>query len=161
VAAEMLYAHRLLAEKLGISVDFLQVGKFKGAEEPFTRDGPSPEARASLEGVLGAIREQWLEGLAGARGEAGRAAAEDGPFSAEEAKRRGLVDAVGYLDEARTDAKTLSGAQGFDVRFGVASHEAERPDFSELVRSLAGSTASRGGPPHVVLVRAVGAISMD
>src|SRR5262249_44465864 len=52
IAAELVYAHRLLTEKLGIDVDFLQIGRYKGAEEPFTRDAPSPEARASLEGVL-------------------------------------------------------------------------------------------------------------
>jgi len=160
LAAELIYAHRLLTEKLGIDVDFLQIGKFKGAEEPFTRDGPSQEARASLEGVLGAIRQQWLAGLAEARGEAMRAAVEEGPFSPEEAKSRGLVDAIGYLDEAREDVKKLSGARSFDVRFGVAAHAADRPDFTELVRVLAGG-AGRGGPPHVALVRAVGAISMD
>jgi protease-4 len=161
IAAELLYAHRLLTEKLGIDVDFLQIGKFKGAEEPFTRDGPSPEARASLEGVLGAIREQWLDGVSGARGEAMRTAAEDGPFSPEEAKTRGLVDSVGYLDEARDEAKNRTGGKGFDVRFGVASHGADRPDFAEIVRAFAGGTGSRGGPPHVAVVRAVGPIGMD
>jgi protease-4 len=161
LAAELVYLHRLLTEKLGIDVDFLQIGRYKGAEEPFTRDSPSPEARASLEGVLGAIREQWLQGVAEARGAAAREAAEDGPFSAEEAKKRALVDAVGYLDEARDEAKKLSGAQNFDVRFGVAAHASDRPDLGEFVRVLAGGTASRGGVSHVALVRAVGAISMD
>jgi protease-4 len=161
IAAELVYAHRLLTEKLGIDVDFLQIGKYKGAEEPLTRDGPSPEAKASLQGVLGAIREQWLKGLEDARGAAVRDAAEDGPFSPEEAKTRGLVDAVGYLDEARDDAKKLSGAQTFDVRFGVAAHASDRPDIGEIVRLLAGGTAARGGAPHVALVRAVGPISME
>jgi protease-4 len=163
IAAELVYAHRLLTEKLGIDVDFLQIGKYKGAEEPLTRDGPSPEARASLEGVLGAIREQWLQGMSEARGEAVREAVEDGPYSAEEAKRRGLVDAVGYLDEARDDAKKISGRQSFDVRFGVAAHAADRPDISDLVRAIAGGGGAegRGGSPHVALVRAIGAISMD
>jgi len=161
IAAEMVYAHRLLADKIGIDVDFLQIGKFKGAEEPFTRNGPSPEARASLESTLAAIRDQWLTGLGDARGQKVREAAEDGPFSPAEAKNRGLVDEVGYLDEARDDAKKLSGGQGFDVRFGVASHSAERPDFAELLRVIAGGNGAKGGPPHVVLVRAVGAISME
>jgi protease-4 len=161
IAAELVYAHRLLTEKLGINVDFLQIGRYKGAEEPFTRDSPSPEARASLEGVLGAIREQWLQGVAEARGPAAREAAEDGPFSADEAKNRGLVDAVGYLDEARDDVKKLSGAQSFDVRFGVAAHASDRPDLGEIVRVVAGGTAGRGGMPHISVVRAVGAITMD
>jgi protease-4 len=161
IAAEMLYAHKLLADKLGVSVDFLQIGKFKGAEEPFTRQGPSPEAKASLEGVLGAIRDQWLSGLSAARGQAVREAAEDGPFSADEAKARGLVDAVGYLDEARDDVKARSGARQFDVRFGGPAHGPDHPEVTELFRALAGGSVSRGGPSHVALVRAVGAISMD
>lgn len=161
IAAEMVYAHRLLADKLGIDVDFLQIGKFKGAEEPFTRNGPSPEAKASLESTLAAIRDQWLAGIGDARGQKVREAAEDGPFSAEEAKRRGLVDEVGYLDEARDDVKKLSGGQGFDVRFGVAAHGSDRPDFAEVLRVIAGGNAARGGPPHIVMVRAVGAISME
>jgi protease-4 len=161
IAAEMLYAHRLLAEKLGVSVDFLQIGKFKGAEEPLTRQGPSPEAKASLEGVLGAIREQWLVGMEGARGQAVREAAEDGPFSAGDAKTRGLVDEVGYLDQARDDVKNRSGAREFDVRFGGPSHGPDHPEVTELFRALAGGSVSRGGPSHVALVRAIGAISME
>ena len=72
---------------------------------------------------------------------------------------------MGYLDEARDDIKKLSGSLGgearFDVRFGVASHSAEKPDFGELIRVVAGGGASQGGAPHVVVVRAVGAISME
>ncbi|HKQ70856.1 MAG TPA: signal peptide peptidase SppA [Polyangiaceae bacterium] len=162
IAAEMVYMNRLLTEKLGVDVDFLQIGKFKGAEEPFTRNGPSPEAKASLEGVLGAIREQWLAGITEARGKALAEAIEDGPFGAEEAKRRGIVDAVGYLDEAREEAKKITGGQTFEVRFGSAAHSADRPDLSEVIRAIAGGgNGSRGGPAHVALVRAVGAISMD
>jgi protease-4 len=95
------------------------------------------------------------------RGDALRAAAEDGPFSPEEAKARGLIDSVGYLDEAREEAKKRTGGGGFDVRFGVSAHASERPDFGELMRALAGGAGSHGGPSHVAVVRAVGAISME
>ena len=67
IAAQTVYFHKLLADELGFDVDFLQVGKYKGAEEPFTRDGPSPEARASLESTLGDIRSVWLEAMRKAR----------------------------------------------------------------------------------------------
>jgi protease IV len=56
IAAQVVYFHKLLADELHVTVDFLQVGKFKGAEESFTRDGPSDEARASLEGTLADLR---------------------------------------------------------------------------------------------------------
>jgi protease IV len=159
VAAQGLYAHKLLAEKLGIDVDILQIGKYKGAEETFTRDSASPEARASLESTLAAIRGTWLEGLK-ARSDALSAAAEDGPFAPEEAVQRGLADAVGYIEQARDEAKKLSKVDRFDVRFGPAAHGADRGDLAELVHLLAG-TSERGGAPHVTLVRAVGAIAMD
>jgi protease-4 len=160
VAAELIYAHRLLTEKLGVNVDFLQIGKFKGAEEPFTRDGPSPEARASLESVLSALRASWLEGVS-ARGPGAREAIEDGPLSPADAKARGLVDEVGYLDEARDEIKKRSGGSHFDMRFGSAPHGDERPGLSDLVRAIAGGSAPRANAPHVVLVRAIGAISME
>ena len=62
IAAQALYARRQLGE-LKLDVDMLQVGRFKGAAEPFTRDGPSDEARESLMGVLRSLRTTWLEGL--------------------------------------------------------------------------------------------------
>jgi protease-4 len=161
VAAQVLYAHELLADKLGIDVDFLQVGKFKGAEEPFTRNGPSDEARESLESTLSEIRQEWLAGLSSSRGDAFRKAAEDGPFAPEMARRLGMVDEIGYLDQARDDAKHLTGSDRFEVRFGLAAHAQEKPDLTELFRVLTGSASSRGGPPHVAVVRAVGAIAMD
>ena len=66
LAAQTIYFHKLLADELGLDVDFLQVGKYKGAEEPFTRDGPSPEARESLQATLAGMRDAWLEGILGA-----------------------------------------------------------------------------------------------
>ena len=47
LAAQVIHMHKLLTEELHVNIDILQVGKFKGAEEPLTRDGPSPEARGS------------------------------------------------------------------------------------------------------------------
>jgi protease-4 len=67
LAAQTFYFHKLLSDELGLDVDFLQIGKYKGAEEPFTRDGPSPEARASLESTLVGMRTAWLDALHAAR----------------------------------------------------------------------------------------------
>ncbi len=160
IAAQLLFAHQLLAEKLGIDIDFLQVGKYKGAEEMYTRDGPSPEARASLQGVLEAIRAQWLDGI-GQRGAPSRAHAEDGPFCPETARRRGLIDAAGDANEARKDAKKLAEVDTVEVRFGHAARAASGPQFGKVLHSLAGGGTNFGGAPHVSVVRATGAISMD
>ncbi len=159
IAAQLLFANRLL-ERLHIGVDFLQVGKYKGAQEPYTRNGPSPEARESIEGTLRGLRAAWLAHVAQGRGKLSAAdAAEDGPFGPDDALARGLVDAIGYPDEALDDAKKLAGTARVVTRFGGGESSGGGRGLVGVLRSLAGS--SRGGSPHVAVVPAVGAISMS
>jgi protease-4 len=159
LAAQTIYFHRLLADELKLDVDFLQIGKYKGAEEPFTRDGPSPEARASLESTLADMRAVWLDGIRTARPAVADGAAEDGPYGARDARAGALVDEVGYLDEAREALEKEAGAVRSEVRLGPgAGAGAGGDDLSDLLRALAGE--SLGAAP-VALVRAIGAISMD
>jgi protease-4 len=158
LAAQVVYFHKLLSEELGLDVDFLQVGKYKGAEEPFTRDGPSPEALASLQQALSGMRSAWLEGIHMGRPTIGDQAAEDGPYSAPGAKERGLVDAIGYFDEARKALESETHASRAEVRFGPGTSGGDDGLF-DVMRVLAGE--SLGGAAPVVIVRAVGAISLE
>jgi protease-4 len=159
LAAQLLYARSLL-DRLHVAVDFLQIGKYKGAEEPFTRDGPSPEARESLLGALRGMRTAWLDGITQGRGKPGLAdIVEDGPFTPEDALAKGLIDAVGYVDEARDDAKKLAAVDQIATRFGNAEGSpAASRGLVGVLRSLGGSSSS--GAPHVVVVPAIGPISM-
>jgi protease-4 len=155
--AQVLYMRRLLADELHFNIDFLQVGKFKGAEEPLTRDGPSPEARESLESVLADMRGSWLDGIKAGRTNPGAVeAAEDGPYAVAKAKERGLIDEVGYLDEARDHEKAATGAVREAVRFGGAQADDDE-DLGDLIRSLSGEGSSAG---PVALLRASGEITM-
>lgn len=156
LAAQVVYMRRLLADELHLTIDMLQVGKFKGADEPLTRDGPSPEARASLEGVLRDMRRSWLEGLS-ARPAARPEIVEDGPWSPPRAKELGLVDEIGYVDEALEAAKSLSGAVRQRAVFGSGSEE-KSGDLGELIRLIAGETSATG---PIALVRATGSIAMS
>src|SRR5436190_1386122 len=105
IAAQMLYMRRLLADELHLSIDMLQVGKFKGAEEPLTRDGPSPEARASLTGVLVDMRAAWMETITKARPRPSIGdAIEDGPYSPPRAKD---IDRTLRTVEKDDDVKAL------------------------------------------------------
>jgi len=158
LAAQTIYFHRLLADELGLDVDFLQVGKYKGAEEPFTRDGPSPEARESLQSTLSDMRVVWLDGLRQARPAVAEATPEDGPYSARRAKELGLVNEVGYVDEAREALEKEAGAVRAEVRLGGGAASGGGDDLSDLLRAIAGE--SLGSAP-VALVRADGAISME
>jgi protease-4 len=156
LAAEIVYLHKLLAEQLHVSVDILQVGKFKGAEEPLTRDGPSDEARASLMGTLASMRESWVAGIRAARGDAASAAVEDGPYSPPRAKALKLVDEIGYEDDARDEARNAAGAVRDEIRFGRGAADTADDDVEEIVRTLAGG----GTSAPIALVKATGSISM-
>ena len=158
IAAQMVYFHKLLADELGLDVDFLQVGKYKGAEEPFTRDGPSPEARTSLQACLSGMRAEWLAGIHAGRPALDAEVPEDGPYGASAAKKLGLVDELGYFDDARAAFEKETHAARAQVRLGPGS-EAESGDvFSDVMHAVAGESMSSA---PVVIVRAVGAISMD
>jgi protease-4 len=159
IAAQLIYLRKLLADELKVDIDFLQVGKFKGAEEPLTRDGPSPEARESLESVLRDIRALWLTGIKAGRPRPGiEDAVEDGPYGSSKAKALGLVDDVKYSDDAATALRDEVKAVRDETFFGRGA-QADRPeDLDEMVRILAG-TGDENGP--VALVRASGSISME
>jgi protease-4 len=158
LAMQTIYFHKLLAGEIGLDIDFLQVGKFKGAEEPFTRDGPSPEARQSLESTLADLRGAWLDGFRKGRPSAPESAMEDGPYTPEGAKDRGLVDDVGYFDQARSALETEAGAVRSDIRLGTGSQSVGGDALVDLLRSVAGDSL---GTAPVALVEATGAISMD
>jgi protease IV len=158
LAAELVYFHKLLADTLGLDVDFLQVGKYKGAQEPFTRDGPSPEARVSLESTLSDVRAAWLDGIHRARPLVEDPAAEDGPYSVQGAKERGLVDDVGYFDQTRDALEREVGASRAEVRLGPGAESGAGDDIGDVMRVIAGGSMSA---TPVAVVVAVGAISMD
>lgn len=158
LAGQVVYFRKLLADELHLSIDMLQVGRFKGAEEPFTRDGPSPEARASLTGTLRDLRRAWLETLVAHRAKATADVVEDGPWTPARAKELGLVDEVGYADEAIRALQKESNAVRTRVAFGPGEGDAEGTGLDEVVRTLAGEGGAAG---PIALVRATGSISMS
>jgi protease-4 len=157
LAAEIAYYRKFLADELRITLDILQVGKFKGAEEPFTRDGPSEEARSSLVGTLSDLRSAWHESVAARRPQLLKGkipVLEDGPYSAGEALERGIVDTLAYADDARDEARKAVNASRDDVRFGARSEKAD--DLSEIFRAVGVSDSATAA---IAVVRAEGAIS--
>lgn len=159
IAGQVLYGRKLLSE-LKIDVDMLQVGRFKGAVEPWTRDGPSDEARESLTGTLRSMRRVWLEGIAARLPKgADPSVIEQGPYTPEEARTKGLIDAVGYADEAQAEAQSRASVDQTVARFGPDARGAGGAGLVGLVRVLSGA-GSGFDVPHVTLVRASGAIAM-
>jgi protease-4 len=158
IAGQMLYFRKLLADEIGLSIDFLQVGKYKGAEEPFTRDGPSPEARESLESTLADLRGVWIDGLRAGRPGVAESTPEDGPYSPARARELGLVDDVGYFDEARDALEKQASAVRADVRLAGGSDASEGGDLGDVLRAIAGESL---GTAPIALVRATGEITLE
>lgn len=157
IAFSLIFGRELL-DKLSVGVDFLQVGKYKGAQEPYTRKEPSPEARESLEGTLKDLRRAWIDSVIEGRSRpALEAAMEDGPYTPKAAKELGLIDRIGYVDEAIFVAKEASGAGRRVVAFGGGPN-AQGGGFAQIVKAFSGADAE--GVDHVAVVRAVGAITM-
>jgi protease-4 len=159
LAAQLLFVKGAL-DRLGIQADFIHMGRYKSAAETMTREEPSPEALESLGGVLAGIREQWLTSVGSRRVEL-RVAAEDGPFGPLEAKQRGLIDAVGYLDDARREAEKLAKATETRTAFGGGAGTDKPFDLGEILKLLAGVKDAAADQPHVAIVVATGAITMD
>ena len=50
--------------KLGIEADYVQIGEYKGAEEPFTRSGPSDELKGELNKLVDSYYKQITTSIA-------------------------------------------------------------------------------------------------
>ncbi|MFM7205775.1 MAG: signal peptide peptidase SppA [Planctomycetaceae bacterium] len=101
VRAEMMFFKSML-DRLGVAAEILQVGEFKGAGEPLTRDEMSPALRAQYESFVGDLYEQLVERVAADRGlavERVRELIDTGVFTPEAAREAKLIDRVGYEDE--------------------------------------------------------------
>ncbi len=91
-----------LLEKLGIQADMMQVGDYKGAAEPLTRDKMSPEFRKQAESVIDDYYSQLATTVAADRKlevSKVKELIDEGLFTAARAKEVGLIDRVAYEDE--------------------------------------------------------------
>jgi protease-4 len=157
IAAQLVFARAML-EQLHVKVDFLQVGKYKGASEPFTRDEASPEARESLRKALKGLRGAWLEGIEKGRGKsASKLEIEDGPHTAEHAKKLGLIDAIGFERQARDRAAERAGVTARVSYFG--GRDKEDQGVASFVRLLSGTGSA--DVPHIAVLPTVGSITVS
>ena len=169
--AEVLFYKGLL-DKLDIEADMLAMGKYKSGVEPYMRDGMSDAFRESMTALLDDLYAQLLAHIAKSRE---GITAEDvsdllnsGPFTAEEAHEKNLVDTLQYYDELLDTLKTASPEE--DVQVVKPDYERKRkvPDmnsFAGLMQLLsmlnppqrAGSTAEN----QIALIYANGPILPD
>jgi protease-4 len=91
-----------LLDRLGLEPDVLRVGDFKNAAEILTRRGMSSSQREQLEALLDDSYEALVTGIGDGRGIAParvRELVDQGPYTAEAARRAGLIDGCMFPDE--------------------------------------------------------------
>ncbi|MFQ3616777.1 MAG: signal peptide peptidase SppA [Cyanobacteriota bacterium] len=159
-------------ERFGVGVQVLQVGRYKSAVEPFTRQDNSPESRQQTEALL---QDLWNEIITTSSQHRDlspqqiQAIADSGGLlMASEAKTTGLIDRVAYPDEVLADLKKLTGEKpdkhtfrsvGVGTYAQVVAAERKRGDRIALVYlngdivSGTGSTGQIGSDPFVKLLR--------
>ncbi len=89
-------------DKLGVEAHVSQVGRYKAAGEPFTREGMSAAHREMIETLLDDLYAQVREGIGSSRNKSKAQVCgliDQGLFLAREARDAGLVDNLCYEDE--------------------------------------------------------------
>jgi protease-4 len=119
--AESPYVKDLL-DKIGVETDFMHMGAYKSAAEIFTRTGPSEEAEENLNWLYDAWYDSLVGMIAKSRGktpEQVRELIDGGPYMADQAKEKGLIDAVETREQfvARVK-KEIEGPEKIDNRYG-------------------------------------------
>jgi protease-4 len=158
-----------LFEKIGVKADFLQMGDFKGAAEPYTRNKLSEANRQQLESILDDRYDQGIIGRI-VRGRPAKKYTPEqvkklidcGPYSARAALQAGLVDHLAYPDKFEGFIKErVKGAKSEIVR-NYGEHKKEDIDLSTIsgiMKLFAPPKTTKSSKPKVAVIFAVGAIT--
>ncbi len=161
VAIQTMYLKGLF-DKLGVVADYVQIGAYKGADEEYTRTGPSPEFAGEINKLMDGLFAQVVDGIAANRNLSAdkvRDALDRSILTAADAKQRGLVD---HLVDQDGVHQLMRDELGTQLDFAVDYDAAKRDDvdlsspfglFALLTKKPAISTK-----PAVALVFADGVI---
>jgi protease IV len=100
--AESMYFKDTL-DKIGVKADVVHAGKYKDAGDVLTQTSMSPETREVLNAILDQYYGDLIATIADGRKkqpDAVRTLLDDGPFLARDAAADGLIDVLGYEDQA-------------------------------------------------------------
>jgi protease-4 len=150
-------------DKVGIKADYIQIGEYKGAEEPYTRSGPSDELRGELNKLADALFGQIVDGVSISRGisrEDVKQLIDDTMISAKPAQERGLVDHLTDQDGLRDLISSELGDAKINLVHDYGKEEKEAVDFSNPFAILAAMSKrpATSDKPAIALVYADGTI---
>ena len=162
LSLEELYLADLL-EKIGVEADLLQIGQFKGAQEPFTRNGPSEAWNQTMDRLLDDIYDIILDQIGRGRRcnrEAVEALLRDS-WTMTDANyvKRGVIDY--FTDRDLTEVTSVEFGDEFewsDLLQQSSPHQAIDNPFA-LFQLLFKEPTVQVHRPSLAVVRAAGAIT--
>ena len=119
-------------DKIGVQADYVQIGEYKGAEEPFTRTQPSEELKGEMENLVDAYYRQIVDGISLNRNlpaEKVKQAMDGAIIPAAQAKAEGFVDHLVDADGLRVLMKSELGGE-VHLQHDYGNVERESVDFS-------------------------------
>src|SRR5271156_1661506 len=134
-------------EKAGIEAQFIARGEYKSAANLFTQARYTDAHREADTRLLESLRAQVWKAVADSRGigpDSLDALADRAPLLREDAVTSGLIDRVGYRDEAYARIAELVGAEGITPETGDADGDDAPPRL--YLSRYARSTAPGGSP---------------
>lgn len=156
-------------EKLHMKADFLQMGDFKGAAEPYMRSSMSPEFRKNFESIIDDFfQKSYVEAIANSRpekkwtAESVRKLIDHGMFTAKAAVAAGLVDRLAYPDDfVELIKKEVKNPEGLKVAKNYGVVKTEEIDFSNpfaMFKLLTPPKPKVSKDAKIAVIYAVGAI---
>jgi protease IV len=99
-------------DKLGVEIESIAIGKYKGANDPLTRKDLSPEQREVLNAILDDYYNRLVNTIAESRKKSPedvRAIIDNAPYNAIQAHQQNLIDGAKYRDELYNEIKQQLG----------------------------------------------------
>ncbi len=148
MASEDIFFKRFF-DKYGVKADYEQRYEYKNAVNPYLYSDYTAAHRESELGWMGSVyRTAVLTAAADrkANPQTFLATLEGGPYSAEDAKAKGLIDQVGQVKDAE------------DALIAKVGDGAKLSDFDDYASSAKARLASSGSGPTIAVIGAEGAI---
>ena len=172
--AELLFLKGTL-DKLGVSMEFEHVGKYKDAPDTFTKTSPSPETLEVTNQILDQYYGNLIQVMADGRklpAGAVRGVIDQGPFIGQSALDSGLVDGLIFEDEMLTQLNTLLkadlkkiGARSYSKAAGAEPTGRPRIAYvtgdGEITRGNPGEDASDNGITAFGMVKQLREVASD
>ncbi len=127
-------------DKLGVQFEVDHIGRYKDAGDIFTKTNMSPETREVLGQVLDQLFNDFCTTVGQGRhktGEEMKTLVDMGPFTADQAQANGLIDELGYPDEAYSELKKKTGVSKLN-RVDIRTYFRAAPGQGDRIAVLVG-----------------------